>query len=164
MDWFILAGIIVILCFGFVLLFGPPYVPTMNKQARIAIEMINLKPGQTLLELGCGDGKILKTAASTGVYAVGFELNPILVLIARLRTWRERKYVRVIWGNFWHTPSWPEADGIFVFILPKHMVKLDAVVTKWHTKPVKLVSFAFPIPGKETVQRSSKGVYLYEYR
>jgi SAM-dependent methyltransferase len=164
MEWLILAGIIIILCFGFVLLFGPPYLPTLHKQARIAIEMINLKPGQVLLELGCGDGKMLKAAAATGVYAVGFELNPILVVVARLRTWRERKYVRVIWGNFWQTDKWPQADGIFVFVLPRHMLKLDALITRWHTKPMKLVSFAFPIPGKDTAKQSKQGVYLYEYR
>jgi SAM-dependent methyltransferase len=163
MQWLILAGIVAILCFGFVLLFGPPYLPTLNKQARLAIEMINLKPGETLLELGCGDGKLLKLAAATGVHAIGYELNPILVVIARLRTWRHRKYVKVVWGNFWDTGQWPEADGIFVFVLQRHMKKLDHKIAEWHKRPVKLVSFAFPIPGKKTIDQDKSGVYLYEY-
>lgn len=164
MHWLLLGAIITVLCFGFVLLFGPPYLPTMNKQVRIAIEMINLKPGQTLLELGSGDGKVLRAAAEAGVYAVGFELNPILVVISRLRTWRYRKYVRVVWGNFWNSTDWPTADGIFVFILQKHMPRLDKIIIDWPHKPVRLVSFAFPIPHKKPLQQSSKGVYLYEYR
>lgn len=163
MQWLLLATIIFVLCFGLVLLFGPPYLPTLSKQARLAVEMINLKPGQTLLELGCGDGKILKLAAATGVNAVGYELNPILVLIARIRTWRQRKYVKVVWGNFWDTQQWPDADGIFVFILQRHMPKLDGKIVAWHKKPVKLVSFAFPIKNKTPIKQDSSGVYLYEY-
>ena len=163
MQWLVSVVITLILCFGFVLLFGPPYLPTLTKQARLAIEMINLKPGETLLELGCGDGKILSAAAATGVYAVGYELNPILVLIARFRTWRHRKYVRVVWGNLWDTDKWPEAEGIFTFLLPRQMQRLDDEIAAWHKKPVKLVSFAFPLPNRQPVQQDN-GVYLYEYR
>src|SRR5258708_6899695 len=112
MTWLLLAVGLIILSFGFVVMFGAPYVPTLQPQARIAIEMINLKPGETLLELGCGDGKLLVLAAQTGVYAVGYELNPILVAIAWLRTIRYRKYVRVVWGNLWNIKRWPDADGI----------------------------------------------------
>ncbi len=158
---------VIILCFGLVVLVGPPYVPTLNPQARIAIEMINLKPGEMLLELGSGDGKILKMFAEVGVDAIGYELNPILVIISRLRTWQYRKQVKIVWGNFWNHQNWPEADGIFVFILKKDMVRLDDKIMQWHadkTNPVKLVSFAFTIPGRVPVKQDKRGVYLYEYR
>jgi hypothetical protein len=164
-DWLIIFIAIIILCFCFVVFFGPPYLPTLNPNARKAIEMINLKPGEILLELGSGDGKILKMFAETGVIAVGIELNPILVIVSKIKTWRHRKYVKIVWGNFWNTSSWPAADGIFVFILQKHMHKLDNKIMQWHgtkDKPVRLVSFAFKIPGKQPV-KSSKSVYLYEY-
>ncbi len=165
MQWVLLAVLILIFCFGFVVFFGAPYLPTLNPQARVAIELINLKPGDTMLELGCGDGKILALIAKSGVYAVGYELNPILVVIARLRTWRYRKYARVIWGDFWRK-QWPDADGIFVFILQKHMEKLNKKIIQWHdgkSKRLKLVSFAFKVPDMEPV-KYSKGVYLYEYK
>ena len=75
--------------------FAPFYDRIMGDRsdevARIRSYIGRYLPGaRSLLELGCGDGKILKLAAATGVYAVGIELNPILVLIARLRTWRRR--------------------------------------------------------------------------
>jgi hypothetical protein len=167
LQMIILALVVIIMCFGFVVLFGPPYVPTLNPQARIAIEMINLKPGETLLELGSGDGKILKMAAEVGVKGVGYELNPILVIISRIRTWPYRKDVKIVWGNLWNSKKWPEADGIFVFILQKHMKKLDNKIMQWHTgktKPVKLVSFAFTIPGKPPLKQNKHGVYMYEYK
>jgi hypothetical protein len=166
-QWILLAAVVITFCFGFVLLFGAPYVPTLDLQAGIALDMIALKRGQTLLELGSGDGKILLAAAERGWNAVGFELNPILVLISRWRTRHYRKQVRVVWGNFWDTEKWPKAEGVFVFILQKHMKKLDSKVTRWQAdqkKPVKLVSFAFPIAGKTLTAQDKSGVYLYNYQ
>jgi hypothetical protein len=68
----------------------------------------------------------------------------------------------VIWGDYWRA-DWPPANGIYAFILPKYMVKLDTKITQLNHKPIRLVSFAFAIPGRKTVKESS-GLYLYEYK
>jgi len=162
MIWIIAAFVIVLLCFGGVLLFGAPYLPTLTPQVHAALELADVKPGETLLELGCGDGKVLIAAAQIGVYAVGYELNPILALIAWLRTRRFRKQVRVVCGNFW-TQQWPAADVIFTFLLDRYMGKLDDRIVHSTESPVRLVSFAFRIPHKKVVAEKS-GVFLYHYR
>ena len=164
MDWVIIAALFVIVCFAFVLLFGAPYVPILSRQSKLALDMVALKPGDTLLELGSGDGKVLVAAAQRGWNAVGVELNPILVLVSLIRTWRYRKQVKVVWGNLWHSEKWPPSEGIFVFLLPKYMARLDREIGQWHTKPVRLVSFAFPIPHKATVDQHKLGIYVYEYK
>jgi 16S rRNA A1518/A1519 N6-dimethyltransferase RsmA/KsgA/DIM1 with predicted DNA glycosylase/AP lyase activity len=117
MDWFLVVLGIIILLFGFVVFFGAPYLPTLNPQVKTALNLADLKKGQHLLELGCGDGKVLIAAAKQGIRVTGYELNPILVFICWLRTLRYRKLVRVVWGNFWQV-SLPKADAIFVFLLP----------------------------------------------
>ena len=68
---------VVFICFAGVVAFGAPYLPTLRPQVETALELVNLMPGQTLLELGCGDGKVLVAAAQTGLHAVGYELNPL---------------------------------------------------------------------------------------
>lgn len=156
-----LLFVFIILCFGFVLAFGPPYLPTLTKQMRIALQLADLQPGQTLLELGCGDGKVLIAAAQQGVHAVGFELNPLLILFCKVRCWRYRKLVEVKWANFWTRP-WPATDVIFIFGLPRLMQKLDTKVIQYNHKPVKLVSFAFAIPGRKP-SRKQDGVFRYDY-
>lgn len=163
-NWILLALGLVTLCFAVGLIGGPPYVPTLTPQVNIALDMINLKQGQTLLELGCGDGKVLIAAAKRGWRAVGYEINPILAFVAWIRTRRYGKQVTVRWGNMWKSEKWDaKADGIFVFILPQHMPKLDAKIKAWRNKPLKLVSFAFEMPGKQLVKKDKLGVYLYRY-
>lgn len=76
--WLVLAIAVLILCFGGVLLFGAPYLPTLTPQVQAALELCKLQSGDTLLELGCGDGKVLIAAAERGATVIGYELNPLL--------------------------------------------------------------------------------------
>lgn len=153
--------VVVVLLFGFVLLFGAPYLPTLAPQAKAALDLVALKDGDHLLELGCGDGKVMIAAAERGLRVTGYELNPLLALLAWLRTRRYKGRVRVVCGNFWDKKL-PKADGIFVFLLPKYMDKLDKKIAQESSKPVKLVSFAFRVTSKPaTAERA--GVFLYQY-
>lgn len=151
----------VILLFGAVLLRGAPYVPTRREQSETALDLLKLKQGQTLYELGCGDGRVLKLAASKGLIVVGYELNPLLVLTAKLVTYKYRKNTKIIWGDFWKADI-SNADGIFVFLIDKYMIKLDKKINKEKNKPIKLASFAFKIPDKKPVEEK-KGIFLYQY-
>ncbi len=148
----------VALAFGGVLLRGAPYVPTLDKQAQTAVGLLQLQKGQILLELGSGDGKVLVVAARAGLNVVGIELNPFLVVVSWLRTRRYRSQVRIMWGDFWMV-VWPPCDGVFAFLLPRFMSKLD---TKMQTVGKPLASFAFAIPGR-TPTAEKDGVYLYDY-
>jgi len=158
MIFLFVVVLVVVLTFGAVLLRGAPYVPTLHDQGKAALELLDLRPGQTMLELGSGDGKVLIMAARAGLNVVGIELNPFLVIISWLRTRRYRRQVRIIWGDFWRV-SWPEHDGIFVFLLDRFMPKLDKRMQGSH-KP--LVSFAFKVPGRRP-DAERAGVFLYRY-
>jgi SAM-dependent methyltransferase len=152
----LLAG--VLLLFAGIVFYGAPYVPTLQPQIVAAFELLELRPGQTVLELGSGDGKVLLAAAAAGYSAVGVELNPLLVLVSRWRTRRFRRQVRVVWGNFWKL-SWPESDGVYVFLLDRYMTRLDQRM-QHYKKP--LVSVAFRVPGREPSAQKN-GVFRYEY-
>ncbi len=159
---FVVLGLTLMICFAGVLLFGAPYLPTLKPQVLVALQLADMKPGQTLIELGCGDGKILIAAAKQGMLVVGYELNPLLAGICWLRTRRYRTQVKVVCADFWRV-EWPPAEAIFTFLLPKYMKKLDTKITQYNHKPVKLVSFAFQIPNK-TFAGSLQGVYRYDYK
>lgn len=156
------AGIIGFVAFTFVVFFGAPFLPTLTPQVKNALDLIDLKKGQALLELGSGDGKILIAAAERGIRVIGYELNPLLVIYSWLRTRRYGKLVTVKWANFWYVKL-PKTDGIFVFLLQPYMKKLDNKIVQEARKPVKLVSFAFYIPDKEPTAENN-GMYLYTYK
>lgn len=152
-----------ILVFGFVVLFGAPYLPTLNKQTEEALDLLSLQPGQVLLELGSGDGRFMRAAAKRGIRCVGYELNPILVLVSRAVTWRYRRLVTIKTANYWSV-QWPKADGIYVFLLQKYMKKLDKKIIQefGKTGKVSVVSFAFQIPDMKA-DTEKDGLFLYKY-
>lgn len=151
------------LMLGFVVFFGPPYVPTLRRNMEAALDLLDIKPGQTMLDLGSGDGRVLAAAARRGINAVGIELSPVLFVVSWLRTLRYRRQVRIIWGNYFLT-EWPPADAIFAFMIPRQMAKLDKRVEHWRGKrPVRLASFAFSIPGKKPTA-TRNGIFLYTYK
>ncbi len=157
----ILAAVVLVLIFGLVVFFGAPYLPTLKPQTSLALDMLKLKSGQTLLELGSGDGRILAAAAERGIYTIGIELNLLLVIYTKLRYWKYRKFISVRWGNFWLKPL-PECDGIYTFLHTRFMQKLDNKIIQDLQKPVKLVSFGFELPNRKPVQEKS-GLFLYKY-
>ncbi len=163
MGFLLVVALVVAVLFGFVLLFGAPYVPTLRSQAELALDLLEVRPGQTLLELGVGDGKVAIAAARRGLHVVGIELNPLLAAIAWLRTRRYRRKVRIICGDYWRVAWPPETDIVYAFLLQKYMARLDGHIEKWRSGPVKLASIAFQLPAKQPVA-AKQSVFVYEYR
>jgi len=166
--WTILVviGGLAFVAFTYVIAFGAPFLPTLRERTSEALDLLDLKPGQTVLELGSGDGRILREAAERGLYAIGYELNPLLVIWSVLSNWKYRHFITVRWGNYWRKPL-PVTDGIYVFLLKKYMNKLDTKIAQdgqnWDTKRrLKVVSFAFEIPGKTPIKELN-GLFLYSY-
>ena len=128
MVWLILTFLI--LPFGFVLLFGAPYLPTRKAQAKEALDMLDLQEGEIFVDLGSGDGAVLIEAASRGLICYGYELNPFVWLISKARTRKFGKQVKIYCKNFWNVPLPKNTRGVFVFLLDKYMLKLDKKLTK----------------------------------
>ena len=163
MIWAAVALGLMVLLFGFVLFFGAPYLPTLKKPGSDAFDLLALKPGQTFVDLGCGDGRMLSAAASRGLKAVGYELNPLLALYAWLHTRRFRGMVKVRCANFWRADL-SGADGVFVFLIGHFMERLDNKLSgQARDRDIKLVSNAFEIPGKKPARRKG-GLLLYVYK
>ena len=60
------------------------YLPTPQVVVDRMLKLAAVQPGDILYDLGCGDGRIVVTAAKQyGIRAVGVELNPGLVAVAR---------------------------------------------------------------------------------
>lgn len=155
------AAILLVLAYGFVLLYGAPYFPSLRPHIKAALDLLKLKKGEVVYDLGCGDGRFLRAAAKQGATAVGYELNPFMFFWSWLTTRRYGRRVKVRFGNFWKADL-SEADAIFVFLLDKYMPKLDEHIKKTGKKHVRLASHTFKIPGKKMTAKQY-GVFLYKY-
>jgi len=60
-----------------------PFVPTPQEVVDKMIELAGVKKGDTVYDLGSGDGRIVVTAAKKGARAVGFEIDGNLVKESR---------------------------------------------------------------------------------
>lgn len=154
----ILALIIILFC-GIVF-FGAPFVPTKKMQIQVALDLLNLKKGDLLYDLGAGDGRIALTAAKRGIRIVGYELNIFLVLLARFRTRKYRNLVNIRWQNYWNA-DFSRCDGIYIFSSAAYINRLDKKLRQTKNS-LRLASYAFKIPGKKIVEQKD-GVYLYVY-
>jgi len=65
------------------------WVPTPQALVDRMLDMAALGPDDRLIDLGSGDGRTVVTAARRGARALGLDLNPDLVRLARQRAERE---------------------------------------------------------------------------
>ena len=154
------AAILVIL-FSSVLLFGAPYLPTLRLQISMALDLLGLEEGQTLLEIGSGDGRVLREAARRGIRGIGYEINPLLVIYSKCVTFKYRKLVKIYWRNFWKVPL-PVVDGVYVFLLKPYMMRLQYKFEQEFEKPTKVASFTFAFTGLKPIKRQG-GIMLYQF-
>ena len=99
MLWLWGIGIAMVLLFGFTVLFGAPFLPTLKGRTGDALDMLDLKPGELLLELGSGDGRLLREAAKRGIRSIGYELNPLLVIYSKILLFKYRRLATIRLAN-----------------------------------------------------------------
>ena len=125
---------------------GALYVSTTRARIAAFIAAVPMKPGQVLVDLGCGDGRVLRYARRHyNIRAIGFEVNLLAYLKARILG-LGLKNVELRFKDFW-SQNLAEADVVFCYLFPDVMQKLSAKL-KAELKPGTLVvSCNFALPG-----------------
>jgi len=146
-----------------VVFFGAPYVPTRARDLDKLFETAGLKRSDVLVDLGCGDGRLLLAAAERGIKSVGIELSPVLAFITWLRIRRVRSLARVEMADYWGRDLPDDTTVVFVFLAKPFMNKLKKYLQEQSARlgrPLTLVSYGFPLPGyKPVAQRDAVLVY-----
>ena len=129
------------------------YVPTPQKVIDRMLEMAEVKPGDVVYDLGCGDGRIVVTAAKKyGVKAVGIDINPQRVKesLENVKTNHVEQLVTIKEADIF-TLDLREASVITLYLLPSLNVKLMPQLAKM--KPgTRIVSHDFDMSGAKPVQ------------
>ena len=124
---------------------GALYVSTSRKKIAAFIDAVPMNAHQMLVDLGCGDGRVLREARRRyGVETIGYEINPLAYLKARFSSFGCSN-IKIKRQNFWEADL-SGADVVFCYLYPDVMRKLAAKF-KYGLKPGAIVvSCNFPLP------------------
>lgn len=140
---------------------GAPPVPTPKKILERMIELADIKSGQRVYDLGCGDGRFVFAAAKRGADARGFEISPLVYCWAQARKFflksRGKIYFRdLLWVNL------RPADIIFLYIFPTTIKLFLQRKFKKELRPgTKIISYAFEITSLRLIKKERVVPYGY---
>lgn len=109
-----------------------------------ALTLAQIGGGQSFVDLGCGDGRVMEAALLRGATATGVELDPGLARGARRRLapWGDR--ARVIERSFFGGAF--AADVVFAYLSPAVLQRLAPQLAAMPAG-TRVVTASFPIPG-----------------
>lgn len=146
-----------------------PFVPTRKKAVEKLIEAAQLQPHQTVVDLGCGDGRLLIAAErKTQTAGIGYEIAPLIWILAKIRVAFARATTKVLLKNMHHAPL-HNADVIFCYLFPDVMVRLEEKIRRECKKGTRIISHTFKLPTFAPIRVIEKNkamklpvIYVYE--
>lgn len=129
------------------------YVPTPQRLVDKMLQMAEVKPGDVVYDLGCGDGRIVVTAAKKyHVKAVGFDIDPQRVKEAmeNVRSNKVEDLVSIKQADIFTLDLRP-ASVVTLYLLPDLNVRLMPQLAK--LKPgSRIISHEFDMSGAKPIQ------------
>jgi len=147
-----------------------PYVASPARVVDRMLELANIKPGETVYDLGCGDGRILIAAVvKYRAKAVGVEISPKYA--ARAEAWIKKAGVenqaRVIQGDLLNVDL-TGADVVTIYLESKLNEELRPRLERFLKPGARVVSHDYPVAGWKPLKvdriPGPQGhlIYLYE--
>lgn len=151
---------------------GSPYVPTRKKEIDIILQESNLRKNSYFLDLGCGDGRIVRTAVQKyEVKGLGIDVNPLLITISNIYAKLSKlQNIKFRTQNLFDpklTEEFNKADFIYLFLMPKLLDKLLPILKKNCQKGCMIISHGFKIEAldkklQKKVERKPFPTYFYK--
>ncbi len=150
------------LCVAFVT--GAPFVPSTQKTSECMIALSGCKAGENIIDLGSGDGRLVRLAAAKGAHALGVEINPFLVWYSRIVSLfiRHQGTARFIRSNFWSTDL-RNADIVCVYLLPWKMERLEQKLIAECKPGTRIVSNSFVFPALPCIAKD-EALHVFVFR
>ncbi len=146
-------------------LYGLPPVPTNRDRIQHALQLANLQPGETLYDLGAGDGRVLLIAAHDfKAKAVGIEIGPIqcILIWLRITAGGYGDSITIHWGDF-YKENLKDADVVFVYATSKEVMKLAPHLASQMKPGSRLISISADISDWEPALVDDHDlIFIYE--
>ena len=140
-----------------------PYAPTPPAIVEAMLDLARIRPGETLLDLGCGDGRIVIAAARRGARALGVDIDSRRIAEAEAAARAARMAERASFRreDLFDT-SVAEADVVTLYLLSHVNAWLRPRLVTEVRPGARIVSHAFPIgPWEPAATRRVGNVMLY---
>ncbi len=147
-----------------------PAFPTPQTIVEHMLALAEVKPNEVVYDLGCGDGRIVITAAQKfHARAVGIEIRRDIfeTTLGKVNSLGLNDQVRIVHGNALQTDL-SEADVVTLYLLTSSNERLKPVLTKYLKRSARVVSHDFEIRGwrptlveKMKVEGRPHSIYLY---
>ena len=142
-----------------------PYVPTPQIVVDRMIELGNVDAKDVLYDLGCGDGRLVITAAKKGARAMGVDLNPVRIAEANENAKRAGVTDKVQFkvANLFTTDVSP-ASVVTLYLLPEVNMKIRPQLWKQLKVGTRVVSHAFDMGDwapEQTERVDGKTIYAW---
>jgi SAM-dependent methyltransferase len=122
-----------------------PYVPTTPEAVEAMLKLGDVKKTDVLYDLGCGDGRIVVTAAKNfGTRGVGIDIDPQRIKEAKENAKRNgvEHLVRFEQGDLFEA-NFAEATVVTLFLLPRINLKLKPRLLEQLKPGTRVVSNTF---------------------
>jgi len=123
-----------------------PFIVTPSRIRMKMFEFADVKPGQKVYDLGCGNGRLIFEAEQKGASAVGIEMNLWIYLLAQYNKKRLGSHGVFIRKDL-HKVDLSDADIIFCYLMPWAMRQLAPKFTKELKQGCRIVSHSYQLPG-----------------
>lgn len=143
------------------MLHGAFFVPSADDRLNTMLKLAKPKPGEKIIDLGSGDGKIAFALAKLGYPVEGIEINPLLVRLAnkQAKKLNLEKLASFRRANFWRL-DFSQYDLIFVYGITYIMKRLEKKLRKELKPEARVVSNYFQFPNW-TAEIEENEVRLY---
>jgi precorrin-6B methylase 2 len=144
-----------------------PYVPTPQEVVDRMLDLAKVGKDDVLYDLGCGDGRIVITAAKVrGARATGIDINPVRIAEANANAKKAGVQDRVTFklGNLFEADVSP-ATVVTLYLLPSVNIKLRPHLWQQLKPGTRVVSHAFNMgpewPPDQTVEVDGRTIYFW---
>lgn len=125
-----------------------PWIPTRRSDIQRLLASANIQKGDTVVDLGCGDGRLVIAADTMhGAHGIGYEISLLQYLHARWNVWRAHAKNTDIRYKSLFAADLRDADVVLVFLMARVYDRLRPKLERELKPGARVIVEAWPIPG-----------------
>jgi SAM-dependent methyltransferase len=164
---FLLVAIVLLGSAAYAGLKGAPWVPTWKRDLKRIERLLDLKPGERFVELGCGNARVCRhlQQAQPGATIEGVELSIVQFVVGWIQNRLSKSPARTKFGNVF-SRDLRGYDALYMFLMPATYSKIRPKLESELKPGARVVTYAWPIQGWKPLKideaDGSQKIFLYQ--